>query len=223
MSLPEDSRSDEAVPEDAVPENGRAPSDAWMDARVEAYVDDALPPAERAAFEGRLRETPRWRRAVRRARRLGRALRTVPQPDACPPEVTQVVLDRTVRAEKQPRPDRPSRARRQAPGAERPAAWQPALALTLLLVAAAGAALLGRPDAAQTPASGPPYTHAEVERAEAQAEWALALVADLTRETGRAVREDVLRARVAAPVQEALAAPDLDAPPPRADSLRSGR
>ena len=93
----------------------------------------------------------------------------------------------------------------------------------LLLVAAAGAALLGRPDAAQTPASGPPYTHAEVERAEAQAEWALALVADLTRETGRAVREDVLRARVAAPVQEALAAPDLDAPPPRADSLRSDR
>lgn len=243
MSLPEDFRPDEAMSDVSLSENGRASGgdSDWMDARVEAYVDEVLPPKERAAFEERLRKTPRCQRAVRRARRLERELRALPQPDACPPEVTQAVLDRTVRNQsprrenanersaprRQPRrPDRHAtpRARRRAPSTGGPATWQPALALALLLAGAAAVALLGRPVEAPPQTRAASYSHAEVQRAEAQAEWALALVAQVTRETGETVREDVLAARLGTrltvPVREAIATPALDHLPPPSRSNR---
>ncbi len=60
------------------------PGDAWMDARVEAYVDDALPPEEHARFEACLWADPYWQEQVECARRIQGLLRSrnAPSPPA---------------------------------------------------------------------------------------------------------------------------------------------
>lgn len=69
------------------------PSDAWMDARVEAYVDDELSPNERTRFEARLWADPYWKEQVERARSIRLSLRSQPSPSA-PSELTDTILDR---------------------------------------------------------------------------------------------------------------------------------
>ena len=67
--------------------------DAWMDARVEAYVDDALSPNERARFESILRADAHWQEQVERAQSIRGALRTQASPPA-PDDLTTSILRR---------------------------------------------------------------------------------------------------------------------------------
>ena len=181
-----------------------SPTDPWMDARVEAYVDGTLPPGEEAAFEAHLQATPRWQSAVRRARRVRAGLQSLDAP-ACPPSVTQAVLRQACpSSEASSPPDRPPQQRRVGrPADTKPQAWKPALALAALLALAATGALLGQPHSSPAGEASPSFTQTEVQRATAEAQWTLAFLAQVTRETGHTVRKDVLRDRVARPTQEA--------------------
>jgi anti-sigma factor RsiW len=67
------------------------PSDAWMDARVEAYIDDTLPPDERTRFEARVWADPHWQDQVERARSIRSALQSQRPPPA-PTELTNAIL-----------------------------------------------------------------------------------------------------------------------------------
>lgn len=232
MSSPDPFRSDGPPAEEQHPaSNGHHPtglaSDAWMDARVEPYVDALLSPAERDAFEARLRNAPRWQSAVRRARRVQAGLRALAQP-SCPPAITQAVVRKARAGRPSPYPDRPATSPRAAEAdsraADRPRAWQPPLALALLLLLAAAVALLGQPTAPASNDRARTFTHAEVQRATAEAEWTLAFLAQVTRETGATVHEDVLLNRVARPTRQATLqalhhlSPDDPAPSPVHDN-----
>jgi hypothetical protein len=73
-------------------------------------------------------------------------------------------------------------------------------------VAVVAAAALGIAVAAlvRTPAPAPQYSAAAVARAETQARYAFARVAEISRRTGRELRDDVLTRRVAAPTAAAV-------------------
>ena len=64
----------------------------WMDARVEAYLDDALPADEKARFEQGLAAAD-WNAELFLARQIRDGLRTLPEPE-CPPHVTEAVMAR---------------------------------------------------------------------------------------------------------------------------------
>lgn len=76
-----------------MPQPSGLPSDEWMDARVEAFVDDALPPLEHARFESLLRISPHWREQVDRARAIRGVLRTQTSPSV-PDDLTSSILRR---------------------------------------------------------------------------------------------------------------------------------
>lgn len=158
----------------------------WMAARVEAYVDDDLPPAERARFEAALADDPAWQHEVALARRIQVGLRALPAPP-CPPRVLAAL----------PHADRPPRP---APLPRR--RWptlRPALAGLALVGMVALSALPGR-----RPAPPPPVAEAEVEQALADVKWTLAYLSSVSRRTGEAVRRDV-EDRVVAPARAAVA------------------
>jgi len=67
------------------------PSDAWMDARVEAYVDDALSPDEQTQFEARMWADPHWEEQVERARSIRVSLRSQAPPPT-PTALTDTIL-----------------------------------------------------------------------------------------------------------------------------------
>lgn len=67
------------------------PPDAWMDARVEAYVDDTLPAPERARFDARLRADPHWQDQVTRARSIRDTLQSR-HPPPPPTNLTDAIL-----------------------------------------------------------------------------------------------------------------------------------
>lgn len=73
-------------PSDHVP-----PSDAWMDARVEAYIDNALSHPERLRFERRLRTDAYWQEQVAYARSIRRILTRRNAPSA-PSELGTSIL-----------------------------------------------------------------------------------------------------------------------------------
>ncbi len=166
---------------------------AWLDARLEAYLDGDLPPAEHDAFE-RAAFAPdaeaAWDAELFLARQIRDGLRALPQP-ACPPRLTDAVL---ARARHQARADRSQRLR--AWIARHWAAWwQPALAMTVLLALVLSATLVERAEPALSP---------EVARARAEVEWTLAYLSEVGRQTGRTVRHDVIEMRVVSPVQDAF-------------------
>jgi len=68
--------------------------DAWMDARVEAYIDDTLPPSEQARFEAHLRTDPHWQEQVERARSIRSTLRSQTSPSP-PSELTDTIFRHT--------------------------------------------------------------------------------------------------------------------------------
>ncbi len=172
----------------------------WMDDRLEAYLDDALPADERRAFVQRLRDED-WDDELLLARQVRDGLRALPQP-RCPMPVTQAVL-----AEVRQRRRASRAARLQAwLEAQLRSFWQPALAMSVLVLVVASAVLFGRP---------PQHTHsAEVEQALAEVRWTLAYLTEVGRETGHAVRDDVIEKRVVSPMQQALG---FTSPRPRAN------
>lgn len=163
-------------------------SDSWMDARVEAYADGALPPDEHRRFARTLAGAPRWQRAVDQAQAVRDALHEVPVAP-CPDAVVDCVL-RARRAD----------AVRPSASAERPPArrgrprlgWRPALVTSALVALIVVVAFLGRPPAPAAPE--PAYTEAEVEAAEAQVRWTLAYLARVGERTGQELQETVRKA-----------------------------
>lgn len=170
--------------------------DRWMDARLEAYLDGDLRAAERRRFERLLAEHPAWQAELRRARRIQKTLRATSTPP-CPPRVTRAVLQQTSRPDRTDRAPRPHRVRRTR-------WWQPVLAAGLLLLAVALAPLISPPPDAPQPFEASRYTKAEIHRAAAEARWTLAYVAAIGEKTSRTLRQDVLEAHVAEPLQNAL-------------------
>ena len=180
------------------------PPEAWLDDRLEAYLDDALPAPEREAVEAALRRDPLaradWQAALQRARQIRDGLHALPRP-VCPTHVTRAVLEHAARTTAPP----PWLARFHAwMQRQLTALWQPALAMALLLLLVVSSSLM-------TPA--PQAVSPEVARARAEVEWTLAFLSEVGRETGQAVREDVFAARVVTPVQDAFSfrtRPSLD-------------
>jgi len=194
---------------------------AWMDERVEAYVDGDLPADERERFEAMLEAHPEWEKQVQYARRIQTELHTLPHA-SCPPQVLDAVFERT---------------RQRTNGAsateswwnwvwreldiEMHTGWKPALAFAMLLLVVVTSSLLTDP---QNPAglfdqpvtSSQQYSAAEIQAAETQAKWAIAYIAKVSQETGSTVENKVLEENLTAPVRRALrplAAADRDSNP----------
>ena len=164
------------------PEN--RPQD-WMDARVEAYLDDALPADERVRFEQGLADA-HWDAELFLARQIRDGLRALPEP-VCPPDVTAAVLAQVRREARASWLERFHAWMQQ----QFMVLWQPALAMTVVLMLVVSAALIGRP----TPPA-PAYAEAEVEQALAEIKLALGYVSEASRQTGKVVRDDVIAERV---------------------------
>lgn len=69
----------------------KVPTDAWMDAHIEAYVDGTLSPEGTTRFEAGLQADPRWKQQVERARDI-RAFLRAQSPPSPPPELTHSIL-----------------------------------------------------------------------------------------------------------------------------------
>lgn len=180
-----------------------------MDARVEAYVDGALPADEHDRFEAMLDAHPEWQKQVHYAERIRTELHAFPRA-SCPPQVTDAVFEHS---------------RRRTNGApstenwwnwvwreleiEMHTGWKPALAFATLLLVVVTSSLLTDP---QNPAglfdqpvnSSQSYSAAEVQAAETQAKWAIAYIAKVSQETGSTVENEVLEENLTAPMRRAL-------------------
>lgn len=172
---------------------------AWMEDRIEAYLDGELEEAERASFERHLAGDQAWEAELFLAGKIRNGLQALPQP-VCPPHVMHAVLAEVAQLEQR------SWRHRLKGWADRwwAAFWQPSLAMALLLAVVVTATLVGRSPA---PASMPAQADLEaaaVQEALAEAKWTLAYLSEVGRETGKAVRHDVLEERVVAPMQHAL-------------------
>lgn len=177
----------------------------WMDARVEAYLDGALSVGEEARFEQGLAVDADWDAELFLARQIRDGLRALPDP-VCPPHVTEAVLAQ-VRREARTSWIEQFHAWMQQ---QFTALWQPALAMTVVLLLVVSASLIGRP---APPA--PTYADAEVEQALAEVKMALGYLSEVSRQTGKVVRDDVIAERVVGNVQHAL-----NARHPRADDMQ---
>lgn len=166
----------------------------WMDDRVEAYLDEALPADQQARFAQSLAADADWEAELFLARQIRDGLRALPHP-ACPPRVADAVRAH-VRRQAQP-----SWSDRLQAWLEQQwlALWQPALAMAVLLVLVVSATLVGHPQQQQ-----PTYAEAEVERAMKEVQWTLAYLSEVGRQTGKTVREDVIADRVVGTMQHAL-------------------
>jgi len=69
------------------------PSDDWMDAHIEAYVDGALSPDDQARFEAALHADPTWQDEVKHARSIRASLRSQ-RPPPPPADLTDAILKR---------------------------------------------------------------------------------------------------------------------------------
>ena len=172
------------------PEN--RPQD-WMDARVEAYLDDDLPADERVLFEQGLADTP-WDAELFMARQIRDGLRALPEP-MCPPHVAEAVLAQVRREARASWLERFHAWMQQ----QFMVLWQPALAMTVVVMLVVSAALIGRPASPE-----PSYQPAEVEQALAEIKLALGYVSEASRQTGKVVRDDVIAERVVGQMQHAL-------------------
>ncbi len=164
----------------------------WMDARVEAYLDDALPAEERVRFEQMLADDDGWEAEVFLARQIRDGLRALPDLE-CPPAVTEAVLTRTRREVRDSWLERFHAWMQQ----QFSALWQPALAMSVVVLLVVSVSLIGR-------STAPPPPDPAVAQALADVKMALGYVSQASRQTGKVVRNDVIAERVVGPVQNAL-------------------
>lgn len=170
------------------------PDDAWLDTRVEAFVDGELPPDEQAAFERALADDDRWLDALAEAQHVRRGLKAhVPSP--CPEALTQRILRAAAHTPRRPAP-RKARAGRDRTASRRgPSRRATALgAAVLTCVLAASAVLWPARRAPEPPPLDLAMLHAEpdVQQALAEAKWTLAYLSDLGREAGTSVRRSAI-------------------------------
>lgn len=171
---------------------------AWLDDRLEAYVDGDLPEHERCRIERLLAGSDEASEQLALAQGVSAHLSALSAPP-CPPEITRSVLAQ-------------ARAESRANLVERlvgrfESAWEtflrPSLAAALLVLLVVAGALVG-PSRGPAPATEAAASPAEVEQALHDAKWALAFVTQIGKQTGQSIRRDVLEERVAVPVQRAL-------------------
>lgn len=194
----------------------------WMDARVEAFIDEDLPEDEQSLFQQRMHDNPYWTEQVRRAERIRDELQALPM-FATPEHLTESVLNQTVRAR-----GNPSWVSRMEDrfGHWVVVFWESfqnpvvdyAVGVALIAVAAFfivnpinpngpahQADLIG-------PTPAPPYTAAEIQQAQAEAKWTIAYVAEVSERTENTIQEDVLKEHVAKPMSLAIKANDRSTP-----------
>lgn len=174
----------------------------WMDARLEAYLDEALPADEHARFERGLALDADWDAELFLARQIRDGLQTLPEP-VCPPQVAEAVMAQVRREAQRNRHAWIDRLQVWL-NQQVAALWQPALAMTVLLLLVISAALVGRPAPPPTNYAGLQIEQAEVEQALAEVKRALGYVSEASRQTGRIVRDDVIAERVVGRMQHAL-------------------
>lgn len=168
------------------------PFQDWIDDRIEAYVDGELSPEDREDFE-RVLAVGVGERDVLMSRRVRDGLRSLPRP-MLGAGVSRHVLEHA-RAEAQSGPVAWLRGVADALWAP---VLRPVLSMALLVLVVTSAVLIGRP--ARQGGTSP----AEVQRALAEAKWALAYVSHVGSETGSSVRTEVLQPHVVRPMRQAL-------------------
>ena len=191
----------------------------WMEERVEAYVDRSLPPHERALFESRLSEDPRWQESVTLSRRIRAELRGLETPP-CPDEVVEAALVNVAARRGALRDGRSTAALQRGAGRSGSMAsdrhpiagigrigqaWKAAgsypvwgVVVGILLVAAI---LVFRPGQNQDAA---PPRQAEVDAAVADVKWTLAYLDGVSVRTGIVIREQVIAESVVRPIRTGL-------------------
>lgn len=161
---------------------------AWMDDHLDAYIDEELTMKEAKLIDAITAADKTWDDELAFGRELKYELRGLPELE-CPPELTQAVFAETRRLS---RAEGWARIR----GWVRNdwfRAWQPALAMSLLLAVVVSAALWTRP----APKS-------EVDIALEEVQWTLAYLSSVGAKTGASVRADVLEPHVVTQMQQAL-------------------
>jgi anti-sigma factor RsiW len=192
-----------------------------MDARVEAYVDGALPEDEARRFESVLHDESYWKAQVRQARRIQDTLREVRTPPA-PPALTQQIFQQTSRAS-QPSLSWWQRTMRQVVhswralgAARRHPAFDYAVGVAFVAMAAFFITMpLER--GAQTPAqratqlnvqTTAPYSPEEIRHAAESAQWTLTSLSELGSQATQSMRDQVYHVVGATPPPD-TAAPEL--------------
>lgn len=160
---------------------------AWTLARLEAYLDGEALSEEIHEIDAHLEGCPACAGQLALARQVRQSLRELPRL-ACPERVAQAATARLRR--RQTTAWRP-RLSRWLTGWRLPV-WQPAAAMALVLLVALAVDQRDRE---------PEPTAAEVARAEREARFALAYVGQVGRNTGRTVRDQVIRTWVIEPLE----------------------
>ncbi|MDZ4700502.1 MAG: hypothetical protein SH809_12415 [Rhodothermales bacterium] len=162
------------------------PTDAWIDERLEAFLDGDLPPEELARMERVLANDPTWHVRLTLATRIQAELRASFTP-AVPAGLTRVILSRARRAHRAQVWGDWWRTGLQTFLARFRAAWQPALALTSIAALATFLYLAGGFNASRTA----PATVPDVEQALAEVKWTLGYISKTGRKTGESVQSAI--------------------------------
>ncbi|MFA6110083.1 MAG: zf-HC2 domain-containing protein [Candidatus Latescibacterota bacterium] len=162
------------------------PRCAWTLARLEAYLDGETLAEELGELETHLAGCAACARQLTLTRQVRQSLRELPRL-TCP---ERVVAAATARLRQRQVASWRSKLSRWLTGWRLPV-WQPAAAVGLVLLVALAVDQRDRE---------PEPTAAEVARAEREARFALAYVGQVGRNTGRAVRDQVIRTWVVEPL-----------------------
>ncbi|NNF03609.1 MAG: hypothetical protein HKN17_04000 [Rhodothermales bacterium] len=188
--MPDRNKSDDTMRDNAP---GASRHDAWLDDRIEAFVDGTLPPGEQDRFESALRVSATLRDDVALARLIGEELPSLGTVK-CPDHVVPGVMREVRRDIRSSFASRFAAALRQGIQPR----LRPVLAMVLLLAVVVSSSLVRR---APEPA---PVASAEVIRALDEVKWSLAVLSDAGRQMGRSVRSDVIEPHVVEPIERSL-------------------
>lgn len=179
----------------------------WMDARVEAYIDEALPEDEMRRFASVLHEESYWQAQVHHARRIQDTLHETRTPPV-PPALTQQIFQQTSRSRHHESMSWWKRTLQQmvhswrALGAAR---RHPVFdyAVGLAFVGMAAFFIATPLERGSNPASqqasqfnvstSAPYSAEEIRHATESAQWSLSELSELGTEATRSLREQVYR------------------------------
>ena len=168
---------------------------AWMQERIDAYLDGELSPAESAAANLHLARCPVCAEELQLARQVAGSLRSLPAvrcPDSIPEAVrTRIAAASDAQWKANPWPWR----HRWLEYFRRPAIV--GLTTAVLFVVITG--IVGNH---REPS--PEFTQAEIEQAESDAKLALAYLSRVTSRAEATLREDVLEQRVLEPIMRAV-------------------
>jgi anti-sigma factor RsiW len=171
-----------------VKSNDDIPDDAWIDERIEAFLDGDLPADDRAVFERAVAHDVRWHRHLDLAGHVRHELRRWPKPQASR-SLTRAILRRSRRMEWSERV-----AHLLAPFAPHwRRAWQPVAAVATVVLLAVVAITSLRPARPPEPAS------VEVDRALSEVKWTLGYISRTGQQAGASLQRALDPARPETP------------------------